>query len=31
MPVHWQGFRITPRDATATNPLSGGSHAHGDG
>lgn len=20
MPVHWQGFRITPRDVTATNP-----------
>ncbi|WP_327089770.1 copper amine oxidase [Nonomuraea sp. NBC_01738] len=21
MPVHWQGFRITPRDVTATNPY----------
>ncbi|MEU4328185.1 copper amine oxidase [Nonomuraea dietziae] len=20
MPIHWQGFRITPRDVTATNP-----------
>ncbi|MET9339631.1 copper amine oxidase [Nonomuraea sp. NPDC003804] len=21
MPIHWQGFRVTPRDVTATNPY----------
>ncbi|MEV0585693.1 copper amine oxidase [Nonomuraea sp. NPDC050310] len=23
MPVHWQGFRVTPRDVTAKNPYAG--------
>ncbi|WP_084959980.1 copper amine oxidase [Thermoactinospora rubra] len=23
MPVHWQGFRVTPRDVTAKNPYGG--------